>query len=76
MKIRLTYQIHGMHDGQPWPSVGDVIDVSMDQAISLISRGYAIPAFTPQEQERATADQQPERATLTQTTSKPRKGRN
>jgi hypothetical protein len=76
MKIRLTYQIHGMHDGQPWPSVGDVIDVSMDQAISLISRGYAIPAFAPQVQERATLEQQPERATLTPTTSKPRKGRN
>ena len=75
MKIRLTYQLDGMHHGQSWPAVGDVIDVSMDQAISLISRGYAIPAFAPQEQERATAEQQPERATLTQTTSKRRKGR-
>ena len=76
MKIRLTYQMNGTREGQPWPAVGGVMDVSMDEAISLISRGYAIPAHVPHEQERATAEQQPERATLPKTTSKPRQGRN
>ena len=75
MKIRLTYQMDGMREGEPWPAVGGVMDVSMDEAISLISRGYAIPAPVPHEQERATAEQQLERATLAQRTSKPRRGR-
>jgi hypothetical protein len=35
-----------------------------------------VPVLVPQVQERATLEQEPERATLPKTTSKPRKGRN
>lgn len=76
MKVRLIYKLEGTRNGEPWPAVGGTIDVPMSEAINLISHGYAVPVPVPHEQERATAEQQPERATLAQQTSKPRKGRN
>ena len=76
MKVRLTYRIDGLRNGLPWPAVGGEIDVPTSEAMNLISHGYAVPVPAPQVQERATVEEQPERATLPKTTSKPRKGRN
>jgi hypothetical protein len=76
MKVRLIYKLDGTRNGEPWPAVGGTIDVPMSEAINLISHGYAVPVLTPQVQERATVEEQPERATLPKTNSKPRKGRN
>jgi hypothetical protein len=76
MKVRLIYKLDGTRNGQPWPAVGGEIDVPTSEAMNLISHGYAVPVLTPQVQERATVEEQPERATLPKTTSKPRKGRN
>lgn len=76
MRVRLTYKLDGLRNGEPWPVVGGVIDVPTSEAINLISHGYAVPVPLPQEQERAVVEQEPERATLPKTTSKPRKGRN
>jgi hypothetical protein len=76
MKVRLIYRLDGTRNGQPWPAIGGEIDVPTSEAVNLISHGYAVPVLTPQVQERATVDEQPERATLPKTTSKPRKGRN
>jgi hypothetical protein len=76
MKVRLIYKLDGTRNGEPWPAVGGVIDVPMSEAINLISHGYAVPVPVPQVQERATVEEQPERATLPKTTAKPRKGRN
>lgn len=76
MQVRLTYRIDGTRNGEEWPAIGGVIDVPTDEAMNLISHGYAIPVPVPQEQERAIVEQEPERATLPKTTSKPRKGRN
>jgi hypothetical protein len=76
MKVRLTYKLEGLRNGQRWPAVGGEIDVPTSEAINLISHGYAVPVPVPQEQERAIVEQEPERATLPKTTSKPRKGRN
>jgi hypothetical protein len=76
MQVRLIYRLDGTRNGQPWPAVGGIIDVPMSEAINLISHGYAVPVPVPQEQERASIEQEPERATLPKTTSKPRKGRN
>ena len=76
MKVRLIYKLNGTRHGEPWPAVGGVIDVPMSEAVNLISHGYAVPVPVPQEQERAIVEQEPERATLPKTTSKPRKGRN
>ena len=41
MNIRLTAQISGMRDGQPWPAPGGLIDVPEDEANSLIAIGMA-----------------------------------
>lgn len=76
MRVRLIFKLDGMRNGQPWPAVGGTIDVPMSEAVNLISHGYAVPVPVPQEQERAIVEQEPERATLPKTTSKPRKGRN
>jgi hypothetical protein len=76
MKVRLIYKLDGTRNGEPWPAVGGEIDVPVSEAVNLISHGYAVPVAVPHEQERATAEQQLERATLPKTTSKPRKGRN
>jgi hypothetical protein len=76
MKVRLIYRLDGTRNGQPWPAIGGEIDLPASEAINLISHGYAVPVPAPQVQERATLEQEPERATLSKTTSKPRKGRN
>ena len=76
MKVRLIYKMEGLRNGQRWPAVGGEIDVPTSEAMNLISHGYAVPVPAPQVQERATIEEQPERATLPKTTSKPRKGRN
>jgi hypothetical protein len=76
MKVRLIYRLDGTRNGQPWPAIGGEIDLPASEAVNLISHGYAVPVLTPQVQERATVEEQPERATLPKTTSKPRKGRN
>lgn len=76
MRVRLTYKLEGLRNGQRWPAVGGEIDVPTSEAVNLISHGYAVPVIAPQEQERAVVEQEPERATLPKTTSKPRKGRN
>jgi hypothetical protein len=76
MKVRLIYRLDGTRNGEPWPALGAEIDVPTSEAVNLISHGYAVPVLVPQEQERASIEQEPERATLPKTTSKPRKGRN
>jgi hypothetical protein len=76
MKVRLIYRLDGTRNGQPWPAIGGEIDLPTSEAVNLISHGYAVPVLTPQVQERATVEEQPERATLPKTTAKPRKGRN
>lgn len=75
MRVKLIFRIEGTRDGEPWPSIGGIIDVPNDEAMNLISHGYAIPAPTPQVQERATAEPIIERATLTPTQPKRRKGK-
>ena len=76
MQVRLIYKLDGTRNGQPWPALGEVIDLPVSEAINLINHGYAVPVLVPQVQERATLEQEPERATLPKTTAKPRKGRN
>lgn len=74
MRIQLIIRVDGMRNEQPWPAPGGIIDLPNSEAINMISHGYAIPAPVPQVQERATADPIIERATLTPTQPKRRKG--
>jgi hypothetical protein len=75
MRIQLIIRVDGMRNGQPWPAPGGIIDLPNSEAINMISHGYAIPAPVPQVQERATAEPIIERATLTPTQPKRRKGK-
>jgi hypothetical protein len=73
MKVRLIYKLDGTRNGEPWPAVGGEIDVPTSEAINLINHGYAVPVPVPQVQERATLEQEPERATLAPATKPKRK---
>jgi hypothetical protein len=47
MKIVMTGSVSGTRNGEPWPPVGDVADVSEDEANALISSGLAEPTSKP-----------------------------
>jgi hypothetical protein len=42
MKVRLTQQISGSRNGQPWPAAGTEIDLPDDEARSLLMGGSAV----------------------------------
>lgn len=42
MRIRMRVSISGTHDGQDWPPIGGVADVSDVEAESLIAAGFAV----------------------------------
>lgn len=41
MLVRMKIQIGGYRNGEPWPAIGDPIDVPDHEAESLIANGYA-----------------------------------
>ncbi len=41
MKVRLTQQITGTRDGQPWPAAGEEIDLPESEALALLQGGTA-----------------------------------
>jgi hypothetical protein len=47
MLVTMTHQISGTIDGVEWPAPGGTIDVSDDEAATLIANGLAEPAGEP-----------------------------
>lgn len=43
MKIKMLVRISGTHDGEEWPLVGGVCEVSDASAVDMISAGFAEP---------------------------------
>lgn len=41
MRVRMTTNITGFRDGEPWPAVGDDLDVGDAEGEQLIVNGYA-----------------------------------
>lgn len=41
MKVRLTQQITGTRDGQPWPAAGEEVDLPESEALALLQGGAA-----------------------------------
>jgi hypothetical protein len=39
--VRLTTDISGTRDGQPWPGKGETVDVPDDEAAQLVDAGLA-----------------------------------
>lgn len=46
MRVRMTSQISGTRDGQPWPAPGQEIDLPDSEAQALISGGTAVDSST------------------------------
>jgi hypothetical protein len=44
MRIVMREQISGTRNEQPWPPVGEEIDLPDDEAAELVERGVAEPA--------------------------------
>ena len=42
MKIRITVPMSGTRNGEEWPVVGSVVDVTDDEATSYITNGIAV----------------------------------
>ena len=41
MKVRLTSEITGSRDGEPWPAAGEEIDLPESEALALLQNGSA-----------------------------------
>lgn len=41
MRVTLTAPISGLRDGEPWPAVGESIDLPADEAEQLVRLGVA-----------------------------------
>lgn len=39
----MKVQVSGTRDGQDWPAPGDELDVTDDEAVSLLNAGLAVP---------------------------------
>ena len=47
MRVKMLFHIGGTRDGQPWPPVGGVMEVSDREAASLVANKYAIAYVEP-----------------------------
>lgn len=47
MRVRLLVEITGTRDGEPWPPLGDVVDLPDAEATDLVRGGLAVEASDP-----------------------------
>lgn len=43
MRVQMEVFISGTRNGEPWPEVGQTVDLPADEAQDLIGNGYASP---------------------------------
>lgn len=55
MKIRMTVEMSGTRNGQPWPGRGTVAELPTAEAAHLCASGVAEPVAEPETVETATA---------------------
>lgn len=60
MKIRMTTNITGLIDGESWPNIGDVAEVSDAAALHAIEAGHAEPADKVVDDAQPTPEPEPE----------------
>lgn len=44
MQVKLVGDMSGLRNGEPWPSIGDTIDLTDDEANQMLINGSAVPA--------------------------------
>ncbi len=68
MKVRMLVSLSGTRNGQPWPPMGNEIDLPDAEARDMIQAQQAIPVTQHRKAETATGDETgvEERATATE----------
>jgi hypothetical protein len=46
--VKMRALVSGLRDGQPWPPVGGTVEVSDDEAETLLRNRLAEPVFDPE----------------------------
>lgn len=64
MKVRLTGDITGNRNGQPWPSKGSEVVLPDDEGAALCKSGMAVPV-ADDKTEKAAQPEESEKRTLT-----------
>lgn len=76
MKIEMCTRISGTHNGEDWPSIGEVIDLPDEEARDMIAAGLARAAETATAPEPETPEvevEEPETATAPEPEKKRRR---
>ena len=65
MLVRMAQRISGTRNGKSWPPIGGVMELPESEALALAAHGYAVllPAVEPIE--RATVEDETEKAIVT-----------
>jgi hypothetical protein len=56
MQVRMRVSISGTRNGEPWPVVGQVIDLPGHEAVHMVNAGMAAVVVEPEPVETATAE--------------------
>lgn len=56
MRIRMTHDVTGMRNGEPWPPRGTVVDLPDAEALDYINADMAVPVTVYRSAETMTAD--------------------
>lgn len=48
MQVKVNIHVSGLRDGQPWPPIGGVLEMSQDEALPLLQNGTVIPVYDPE----------------------------
>ncbi len=48
MQVKVNIHVSGLRDGQPWPPVGGVLDLSEAEAMPLLQNGTVIAVYDPE----------------------------
>ncbi|WP_098010486.1 hypothetical protein [Streptomyces sp. sk226] len=75
MQVRMNVTVSGTRNGEPWPEIGEVVDLPDDEAKQLLDGGLAVkPGDDPQPAEGPLTEEatMPPAETSTPTGRKPR----
>lgn len=53
MRVRMLVDVSGTRNGEPWPGIGNPIDLPDDEAIAMIAAEQAVPDTSFRSSEKA-----------------------
>jgi len=74
MKVRMTVDVSGTRNGEPWPPRGTVIDLPDDEAIHYCQQNMAVPAVDDGVEKAVRPDEDVEVRALTTDTGPVKRG--